>query len=138
MKNFDPNVSIYAGKEITLQGQTYQQGDPIDWFELGLSERRIRQLFEQRKVTHLPQYVNRDLIPQTKSTVEVRRPSNDDVVGDYIITEKSKNWYQVLDMKTREPAGEKMLRRAAAILLAEELTEKKHKALDEKFREIGE
>jgi len=138
MKNFDPSIPTYAGKDMTIQGKDFAQGEPIDWFELGLPERRVRQLFDQRKITHLPQYINRESIPQTKSTVDVRRPSNDDIIGNYIVTEKSKNWYQVLDMKTRQPVSEKMLRKSAAIAMAEELTEKKLTALDSMLDQIGE
>jgi hypothetical protein len=134
MKNFDPNVPVFANKTITVNGETFEPGDALDWFGLGLPERRVRQLFEQRKITHLPQFIQAGI--KTKSTIEVREPKkkNDDIAGDFRVVEKSRFWFDVVS-RDGEKMNDKSLRKDAAIEFADELTLKKRQALEEALKE---
>ena len=128
MKNFDPNCPTYIQRPLRIHGQVLQTGTPFDWLSHGISERRARQLFEMRKLTHLPPFISQ---PKTKITESPKKRAVEiDIIGDFKIVPKGNHWYDVTDF-SGEKLNEKSLRKADADAFAIELDKKKRAAVNQ-------
>jgi len=63
-KQFDPTQSVFARKYFIANGHRYEPGMIMPWRNIGISQRRIAQMFDAGKISH------DDNIVTTKDTVK--------------------------------------------------------------------
>lgn len=49
---FNPGEPVYARRAITANGHKFNPGDVFDWRKMAVNQRRVRQLFDDGKLTH--------------------------------------------------------------------------------------
>ena len=51
-QKFDPSLPVFARKYFIANGHRYEPGMSLPWRNIGVSQRRIVQMFEAGKITH--------------------------------------------------------------------------------------
>ena len=51
-QKFDPSLPVFARKYFIANGHRYEPGMSLPWRNIGISQRRIVQMFEAGKITH--------------------------------------------------------------------------------------
>lgn len=51
-QKFDPSRPVFARKHFIANGHRYEPGMSLPWRNIGVSQRRIAQMFEAGKITH--------------------------------------------------------------------------------------
>jgi len=58
---FDPSKPLFAVRSFTANGHTFEKGKPFAWRRLAIDQRRVRQMFDARKIEH-------DVNPEEEAT----------------------------------------------------------------------
>lgn len=98
---FDPNKPLVVRKPINANGRHYRPGDKFDWRKQGLVTRRVKMLYDQRKVVHEDSSTFPDIQSQREEVAQppVREPDAVERVTD--------NLDRIDDMKTLKSIAEK-------------------------------
>lgn len=51
-ESFNPRSPVYVTRVFKSSGRQYNVGDRFDWDQRAISQRRVRQLFDKRMLTH--------------------------------------------------------------------------------------
>lgn len=136
---FDKNLPVYVRKPVKVSGRLLLPGAYFDWKNLAITDRRVRQMFEQGKLQHdfeedVANEVDPDLVvqeddfevePVDKTEIE----DSEDLTSDkekklpgYKVQHRGGPWYDVIG-PGGEVVNEKGLKQSDAVILVEQLTD---------------
>lgn len=136
---FDKNLPVYVRKTIKISGKLLLPGAFFDWRNLAVTDRRVRQMFEQGKLQHdfeedVANEADPDLIVQeddfeVETVDKTEIEDSEDLTSDmeqklpgYKVQHRGGPWYDVIG-PDGEVVNEKGLKQSDAIILVEQLTD---------------
>lgn len=136
---FDKNLPVYVRKPVKVSGKLLLPGAFFDWKHYAITDRRVRQMFEQGKLQHdfeedAANEVDPDLVVQeddfeTETVDKTEIEDSEDLTSDreqklpgYKIKHRGGPWYDVIG-PGGEVINEKGLKQSDAVILVEQLTD---------------
>lgn len=95
-RKFDPSKSLAASKRMTLHGVILEVGDPItEELKTLLGPRRLRQLYENRRIAFQLDQINKTVAPIPSSVEPEPIRKSEDPPGT--VTPLGGSWFDVVD-----------------------------------------
>jgi hypothetical protein len=60
-RTFEPTQPLVARRFFVAAGRHFQPGDTFDWKRLSIAQRRVKQLFDNGKLMHLPAWADAEV-----------------------------------------------------------------------------
>lgn len=126
---FRLEAQFVVAKTIRHGGRLLEAGEVFHWRPLGINKRRLRQLFDAKKIMYADDMLNRNLPANVRRAIEVQAAADAEVLPTetpldsvtYSIELSSPGWFNVVDSNGNR-VNEKSLREEAANELLERVT----------------
>lgn len=129
IKNFDSELLLVVTRPFIGQGRRFETGDKFPWKEMGIPERRVRQLFFSRRVVHPSSDKVKAMVSEGVATPEEATDNSPtstlDKNPEYYLRKIHGGWFNIVDKDGKDQL-DKNLRLDDAHTLLEEYNRGEH------------